>query len=159
MRQIRTRTTANASSSGGAPDEAELLADGGEREVGPDHRDVAAVRQRPCSQPLPKMPPVPTARTALVTWYTSFSRSGLFSSKNTRTRASWYGLTRRPTNAAPSVASDSRLIVSDVAGLGAGDEQHAHRHGDQHRGRPRSGWTMISTAGRPTIISPPRKRG
>ena len=53
MRQIRTSTMTNSDEQDAAPDEPELLADGGEREVGPDHRDVAPLVSGPCSQPLP----------------------------------------------------------------------------------------------------------
>jgi hypothetical protein len=68
MRQIRTSTIDEREQQGRTPDQAELLPEGGEREVGPDRRDVAAVVSGPCSHPLPKMPPVPTAFTALSTW-------------------------------------------------------------------------------------------
>ena len=46
MRQIRISATTNSEQQHGAADQAELLADRGEREVGPHDRDVAAVGER-----------------------------------------------------------------------------------------------------------------
>ena len=91
---------------------------------------------------MPNRPPVPTARTALVTWYTSWRSAGLSSSKNTRTRSSWYLLTRLPTKAAPTVTSDSRLIVKMYRALAPATSSTPIAIAISTEAEPRSGWTM-----------------
>ena len=89
IRQMRTRTMANVSSTAAhptSPNCSPRAANGKSAQMTGMSRPLVS---GPCSHPLPKRPPVPTARTALVTWYTSSCRSGLASSKNTRTRVSW----------------------------------------------------------------------
>ena len=69
IRQIRARAITNSAEQHAAPDEPELLADRGEREVGPHHRHVALVGEVALrASPSPTYHPVPTARIALRTW-------------------------------------------------------------------------------------------
>ncbi len=70
MRQMRIRTTANSSSNTAQPTRpncSPTAANGKSAQMTGMSRPLVS---GPCSHPFPNRPPVPTAWTALLTWYT-----------------------------------------------------------------------------------------
>ena len=101
---------------------------------------------------------MPTARTAFVTWYTSLRSVGVVLVEEHPHPFELVRVDQSPMNAAPTVTSDSRLIVKMYRALAPATSSTPIAIAMSTEAEPRSGWTMSSTAGTPTISSPPRKR-